>query len=137
MSADRRDLSLQPKLSVGISVDVPTGSTIYDPAVLSLREDFKAKYEERKAKQQEQSPTNQVRLSSPLHITSPLPRQSLKLTGKADEPKEESEDLELGEDDHEREMCCNGCVPLYPFLIMMNVVKVVSWVKLVCFRLQS
>lgn len=135
MSADRRELGLQPKLSVGISVDVPTGSTIYDPAVLSLREDFKAKYEERKAKQQEQAPTNQVRLSSPLHVTSPLPRQSLKLTGKADEPKEASEDLELGEDGGEKEMCCNGYIPLYPFLIMMNVLKVVSWKKVVCFQL--
>ncbi|KAI0558110.1 hypothetical protein FGB62_233g022 [Gracilaria domingensis] len=132
---------LEPQLSKGLSVDVPTGSTIYDPAILSLREDFKAKVEERKAKQLQRFPDNDIPVQSPMHVSvsSPIPRKSRKsrkslfLRADGDITGSESEDLELGDFDGETEVCCNGYVSLYPFLLFMSAVKI--WrLTVVCFH---
>ncbi|CAN8067953.1 unnamed protein product [Agarophyton chilense] len=137
MNRRQQSESFERQLSKGQSVDIPTGSTIYDPAIISLREDFKARVEERKAKRLEQDAQHVSAVQSPMHISSPSPvprtaRKSVKSVFRAGDQTSAasaasaSEELDVGDFDVETELCCNGYVPLYPFLIFMSVVKILA-----------
>lgn len=114
--------------------DAPPASTIYDPSVLALSPELRAKVAAREARNQiaeNQSAGKEEngKENSPFHVFSPV-------AAKAKKPFEMGVDgktirasgggLEEARED-ELELCCFGYIPLYPSLLCINVLNFVSY----------
>lgn len=111
--------------------DTAPPSTIYDPAVLAVSPDLRAKVAARKARNEElpaASDANNVTENSPFHILSPganISRQPFDM--KVDGNKARVSDKIQDEiEDQENEVCCCGLLPFHPALLILNLISVVS-----------
>lgn len=133
-SGDDLSFDLQNSTS-GSDDDVPPASTLYDPSVLALSPELRAKVAAREARNknaEDQSPGKEETVAdnnSPFHVFSPVATPAKKpfemgVDGKT--IRASGADLEDARDD-ELELCCFGYIPFYPSLMCVNVLNFVSY----------
>lgn len=112
-----------------VDTDAPPASTIYDPSVLALSPELRAKVAEREARNKKTASTESGEHDeddkSPLHILSPNgnTQKNPFAVGKPPGPLGNGA---AGSSDSEIELCCCGLLPVYPSLVVINVVNIVS-----------
>lgn len=110
------------------STDAPPPSTLYDPAVLAISPDYRAKVQARKDRftEGQDEPDSE---DTPIHIPSPFPnpKRSVEIPVGQSKITMFDEDTDIGDEDPEMELCCHGYIPLYPTLVAINLFNIVRF----------